>query len=169
MYASPQWFSSNEQTKLSTIGTPQNLPPYETNPHFALMPVKSSSLSTPVSESPPKCQTAGFPGIWRFSIKVCRELKVTCRLILHSIGCFSCGETVCPLCWASGEAYHFTPTCRHWPAHGTQNKTLSVCSSVESCPVCAWPGKGLWCLSKVNPCHFTFNAHAHRNLTFISE
>lgn len=110
-----------------------------------------------------------FLGFWRFSIKVCDELKVTCHPILHSIGCFSCGETVCPLSCASDEAYHFTSTCRHWPAHGMQNKTLSVCSSVESCPVCAWPGGGLGCLSKFNPCHFTFNAHAHRNLTFISE
>lgn len=133
------------------------------------MPVKSSSLSTPVSESPPKCQTGGFSGIWRFSIKVCSELKVTGLPILHSIGCFSCEETVCPLCSFSWEAYHFAPTCQHWPAHGTQNKTLSVCSSLESCPMCAWPLRGLWCFSKVNPCDFTFNARAHRNLTLILE
>ena len=117
------------------------------------MPVRSRSLS----EFPPKCQTAGggFPWIWRFSIKVCGELRVTCRPILHSSGCLSCVETVRPLCCGSGEADHFTPTCRRWPAHGPQNKTLSVCSSVERCPVCAWPGRGLRCLSQVNPCHFT--------------
>ena len=65
-------------------------------------------------------------------------------------------ETVRPLCCVSGEAYHFTPTCRLWPAHGPQNKTLSVCSSAERGAVCAWPERGLCCCSIFNLCHLTF-------------
>lgn len=73
-------------------------------------------------------------------------------------------ETVCPLCRVSGEAYHFTPTCRHWPAHGLQNKTLSVCSSVERCPLWTWPGKGRDASAKVNPHHFPFLMPAHTGI-----
>lgn len=56
------------------------------------------------------------------------------------------------------EAYHFTPTCRPWSAHEPQNKTLSVFSFVENCPLCVWPGRGLSYLSKVDPCIFFFTA-----------
>lgn len=55
-----------------------------------------------VSEFPPECQTAGrgFPGSSRLLMKVCSELKVTCRHILHSSGCFSCGKQ-CVFCAVS--------------------------------------------------------------------
>lgn len=149
-----------------------NLLPFETYSHtfgsqFTLMAVETRSPSTPVSIFQVLRGRAGsFPGIWRFVQKYVVNWKLPAAL-MHSSVCFSCVETVCPLCCASGEAYHFTSTCWHWPEHGPQNKNLSVCSCVDICPVCFWLERGLGCLGKFNPCHFTFNACAHRNLTSI--
>lgn len=70
-----------------------------TNPHFIFMFLNWVSR---VSEFPSKCQTAGggFPKIWRFLIKVCGELRVTCRTILHSSACSKYGKQ-CVLCAVS--------------------------------------------------------------------
>lgn len=83
------------------------------------------------------------------------ELKLTCCPYSIPVNSLAVGEQ-CALCAvALVEAYHFYPTCRYWPAHEPQNKTLSVFSFVEVCPVCVWPGRGLSYLSKVDPCLFT--------------
>lgn len=83
------------------------------------------------------------------------ELKLTCCPYSIPVNSLAVGEQ-CSLCAvALVEAYHFNPTCRYWPAHEPQNKTLSVFPFVEVCPVCVWPGRGLSYLSKVDPCLFT--------------
>lgn len=83
------------------------------------------------------------------------ELKLTCCPYSIPVNSLAVGEQ-CALCAvALVEAYHFNPTCRYWPAHEPQNKTLSVFSFVEVCPVCVWPGRGLSYLTKVDPCLFT--------------
>lgn len=72
----------------------------ESSFHFDVCQVLLSN--SPISEFPPKCQMAGggFPGIWRFSIKVCGELRVTCCPILHSSECIRFGKQ-CVLCAVS--------------------------------------------------------------------
>lgn len=108
---------------------------------FHLVGVKSSSPALLPSGSGPS---------WNFKIsdqKVCggTESHLPPHIAFHCL--FQPWGNSTPLCSAPGEAYHFTPTCRRRPAHGAQNKCLSVCSSVEVCPMCAWPDRGfvmLW-------------------------
>lgn len=99
------------------------------------------------------------------------ELKLTCCPYSIPLNSLAVGRQ-CALCAVPlVGAYHFTPTCPRWSAHEPQNKTLSVFSFVEICPLCVWPGRGLSYLSKVDPCVFVFCFYrcAHRNFTFISE
>lgn len=137
-------------------------------PQFTLMSVRPSLSLSPISEFPPECQMAGrgFPGIWRFLIKVCGELKVTCHPILHSSRYFSSGETECSLCCISAEAYHFTPTCQRWPARGpTEQDPLCVFLMWKGAQCVLDPGEGCDAAAKLTPVILPLNANAHRNLT----
>lgn len=87
------------------------------------------------------------------------ELKPTCWPFSIPLNSLAVGRQ-CGLCAGPlVEAYHFTPTCPRWSAHEPQNKTLSVFSFVEICPLCVWPGRGLSYLSKVDPCVFFTAVH----------
>lgn len=122
----------------------------------------------PVSEVPPKCQMTGggFPRIGRFSIKVCGELKVTCRTILHSSGCFSCGETLCalPCLWGGLSFPSYLPalTCT-WAAE------QDLCAPLWKGAQCVLdPVQGCDASAKLTSVILPFNTCAHRNLSFGS-
>lgn len=51
--------------------------------------------------------------------------------------------------------------------HMGRRTSASLCVPLWKSAQCVLdPTEGLWRCGKVNPCHFTFHAHAHRNLTF---
>lgn len=112
----------------------------------------------------------GLPEISRFLIKrYVADWKLACLLGIA----FHCafepgGGTVRPLCGAPGGGlwfHSYLPT-TDLPTGRRTSASLCVPLCGTSGPVCVLDlTEGLWCSSKVNPCHFTFNARAHRNLT----
>lgn len=157
-------FQSNH---IQDIETTQFLWTFGLEPFFPLMGVNSSSLSLFLN-APPWCQAADLSEISRFLIaRYVVNWKLLAAPYCIPLHVWARGGTVA-LCAAPLGRPIISLLPADTDLHMGRRTSASLCVSLWTSAQCVLdPTEGLWCCGKVNPCHFTFNAHAHRNLTFI--
>lgn len=112
----------SRQTKLKIWKTPQFLWTWGKSPLFCFDACKVELSSLVPWTRRHGVRRRGLPEISRFLIKRYvvnwKRLAAPYCIPLRVPAAVGGGGTVRPLCCAPGEAYHFTPTCRHRPAQG---------------------------------------------------